>query len=196
VGRDDLVPAGSRSLALAALVAWIVTESLGAYMLRSWFKSGAAQQRHARADGMSLPVLLSHAGLNLAGLLSWISFLVTGAVVAAWLALLLLAPAIGLGISTVTVWTPYPAHRPGAGELPRDESELGVLPDELIERALADDALASKLVDELLDRNLAVKPQPRPRPRSDLRPLVPLAHGVLAVATFLLTLLAAITALR
>jgi hypothetical protein len=64
------------------------------------------------------------------------------------------------------------------------------MPEHELKRRLSDDELAAQLVDELLSRNFA---QPAARMVSwNLRPLIPLGHGVLAIATFLLAVLAAI----
>ncbi len=107
------MPTG-HGLPIAALVSWLLTEALGAFMLRSWVASGSAgraQRRPANPDGMSLPILAGHAGLNLAGLVSWITFVVSGVPAFAFVAIAFMAPAIGLGISTVTIWTPYPTRR-------------------------------------------------------------------------------------
>jgi hypothetical protein len=132
-------------------------------------------------------VLASHAGLNLTGLLFWVIFLLSGAKVLAWVALGFMAPAIGLGISTVTIWTPYPGGRPKPDEPPP------VVPDEVVKRALENDALSQRLVEELLERNLG---QPSARKVGwSLRPLIPAGHGVLAIITFLLATLAAIASL-
>ena len=68
-----------------------------------------------------------------------------------------------------------------------------MLSEDELERALADEKLSEKLVDELLRANLA--PPPARIPQWSLRPLIPLAHGVLAIATFLLAVLAAIAAI-
>ena len=203
-GTDALGHPSGRALALVAFASWLVTEALGAYMLRSWITSGGARQRKSRPDGMSAPVLAGHAGLAFSGFVCWIIFLVTAVPVAAWLAIGLLMPAIGLGISTVTVWTPYPAHRAGSSPaLPPDlrgtglaelyegnEAAPGSIPDDVLARALADEKLTSQLVDRLLAANLE---QPGP-PRLDYRPLIPLAHGTMAVLTFFLGTLAAIGA--
>ena len=97
---------------------------------------------------MSLPILAAHAGLNLVGLVCWILFLLSGEHVLAWVALGFMAPAIGLGISTVTIWTPYPGGRP------KPDDPSAVVPDDLIKRALEDEVLGQRLVDQLLDRNL------------------------------------------
>ena len=199
------MPSG-HALPIYALVSWLLTELLGAVMVRSWIAGGgmrAARQRPARADAMSLPVLAGHAGLNLAGLICWICFLLSGAAALAWLALAFMAPAIGLGISTVTIWTPYPFVRrdlggsavPGRAESASAErgpaERPRVMPEDELRRRLSDDELAAQLVDELLSRNFA---QPPARTVNwSLRPLIPLGHGVLAIATFLLAVLGAIS---
>jgi hypothetical protein len=206
------------SLAVATLISWLLAELLGAYMLRSWFASGGARQRRSRLDTsrpdrsppnasrpdapradtsrldtISLPLVLGHAGLAFAGFTCWVSFLFSAAVPLAWLSIGFLAPAIGLGISTVTVWTPYPARRPerlrGAGAA--QPSDLRA--DATLDDTLADEALTSKLVEDLLARMLA-EPASARRPRMQLAPLVPILHGVLAITTFLLAMLATIAA--
>ncbi len=196
------MPTG-RALDIATLVTWLVTESLGLFMVRSWIASGgarAARQRPARPEAMSLPVLIAHAGLNAAGLVCWIAFVASRAEPVGWVALALMAPAIGLGISTVTIWTPYPAPRhrggypadaPGAPGAPRAR-DPGVVPEQLLKRALEDDVLSQRLVDELLERNL-VEPPVRAVGLS-LRPLVPAGHGALAIVTFVLAVLSVVAA--
>jgi hypothetical protein len=177
------------ALDVATLLSWLATEALGVFMVRSWIVRGgirAARQRPAAADTMSLPILAGHAGLNAAGLLCWIVFLVAAAKPAAWLSIVLMAPAIGLGISTVTIWTPYPGPRPHAPDRTR------VLAEHEIRRALHDEELTGQLVDDFLARNLEAPP-PR-TPGWHLRPLVPAGHGVLAIATFSLAVLSAVSA--
>jgi hypothetical protein len=189
----------NHSLAVAALVSWLLAEALGAYMLRRWVASGAVRYRRARPDSMSLPVLLGHAGLNLAGMACWIGFVVTRSAGVAWLALCFLIPAIGLGVSTVSVWTPYPVRKAapdfGAHEglqaLERDWRH-GAIPDDVLARALEDEAVAGKLADDLLARNLAYEASSDRGMRLDARAIIPIAHGVLAIATFVLVTLSAI----
>jgi hypothetical protein len=178
------------ALDLAVLLVWLLTEALGAFMLRGWVVSGGAaraRRQPRRDEGMSLPVLAGHAGQNLTGLLFWIFFLLSGTKVLSWVALGFMAPAIGLGISTVTIWTPYPGGRP------KPEEPSPVVPDDVIKRALENEDLGQRLVDELLERNLG---QPSARKVGwSLRPLIPASHGVLAVLTFFLALVAAVAAL-
>jgi hypothetical protein len=193
------MPTG-RALDIATLVTWLVTESLGAFMVRSWIASGGARRaraRPARPDAMPLPVLVAHAGLNALGLLCWIVFVAFGPRLAGLLGLVFMVPAIGLGISTVAIWTPYPAPRhrdQSAGDTPEAPAASdsrhpgpGVLPDHVVKRALADEELSEQLVDELIERNL-VQPPGRTVGFS-MRPLVPAGHGALAIVTFVLAVL-------
>lgn len=186
----------NHSLALPALVAWLLTEVLGAYMARNWVRSGAAARRREHPDGMSLPILLGHVGLNLAGLSCWLGFVATGSRLAAWLAICLVVPAIGLGVSTVTIWTPYPVAREYVDQPDEEESRPRArsIPDHVLARSLEEDESARQLIDELLARNLALEEPEARTLRLDARALVPVAHGVLAIATFLLAMLAAVSA--
>lgn len=108
--------------------------------------------------------------------------MLSGAAVFGWLALGFMAPAIGLGISTIAIWTPYPVRR-----APADRP--GVLHHDDLRRAL-DDERSEQIIDDLLRRNLTPPVPPRPNPRA----LIPADHGVLAIATFLLVVLAVISA--
>jgi hypothetical protein len=195
--------ADGRTLALAALASWLATEALGAFMLASWVASGGPRRRREQPDDSSLFVIFGHPSLAATGLACWVCFLAAGWAAAAWLALGLLALAIGLGISAVTIWTPYPARRGDAAGRPparegarRDQdapAALG-LSDELLTRALADEALAGMVVDDLLARALG-DGQDAARGRTwRLQPLVPAVHGAGAIVTFMLATLA--TAVR
>jgi len=189
--------AGSRSLAFATLSCWLIAEALGAYMLSRWIASHGARRPRAQPGGVPRSVIFGHAGLAFTGFAAWVSFLATGSPAIAWLAICLLVPAIGLGISIVTVWTPYPARRAAAGAqsptAPDGDLPAGFGTGETLARALSDEALTSRLVDDLLAGLLAVPPAPR-RPKWHLAPLIPAVHGVAAIATFLLAILAAIAA--
>jgi hypothetical protein len=202
--------AHGRGLAFATLACWLIAEGLGAYMLGRWVAGGGPRQQRGQPDRVSLPVVLGHAGLAFTGFACWVSFLVTGSPVLAWVAIGFLALAIGLGISTVTVWTPYPARRAGAEDDPGghgrgapavssaqahgDGMLTGRFTDERLALVLSDDVLTSRLVDDLLARMLAEPAPVRRRPAWNLAPLIPVAHGVAAIATFLLATLAAIAA--
>jgi hypothetical protein len=168
-------------MAFAALAAWLVTEGLGAWMLSRWVAHGGLR-RAGPSPGVPPPIVLSHAGLAFTGFLCWVGFLASGSAVPAWIALGLLAPAIGLGISTVTIWTPYPVASPSAaGRGPAARLDSAARPRGLDPM----DALVLQLL----------APPTRKSRSPGLAPLVPAAHGVSALVTFLFAMLAAIAAL-
>lgn len=116
-----MASAQSRALGIATLVAWLCTAGIGAYMLGTLVSRGGLRQQRAVRDGLSPKVLFGHFGLAISGLATWASYLATGWEPLAWSAVGLLVLAIGLGICTVTLWTPYP-HRPAAaGAGPRTD---------------------------------------------------------------------------
>jgi len=200
------VPGSSspHGLAVAALASWLVAELFGAWMLRTLIVSGGIRDLRARPRGLSPALIFWHASLALAGLVSWVIFLLTRSVALAWAGVGFLAPAIGLGISTLTVWTPFPVRRPRPGDGAQRQSDHGerghrsaaaLVANDMLGRALDDELLTRKLVDELLDAMLAEPvPQPATNRRWQLAPLIPILHGVFALATFLLATLAAIVA--
>lgn len=96
---------------VAALLAWLFTAASGAWILVRWLLAGGSlQRRSATADPPAL--ILSHAGGALLGLLLWIAFMATGWVPLAWIALGLLAPVAGLGMSVLFIGLPRPTRAP------------------------------------------------------------------------------------
>jgi hypothetical protein len=202
LGAPANMPA--RGLAVAALSTWVVDAVSGAYMLATWISRGGLRRQRA-SDRLAPWVVFTHFGLASTGLLVWISFLVTRWIVLAWLAVAVLMLVIGLGISTVTLWTPFPARR--AGDAPADadpapqataaESGLtGRLTDEMLARALTDDALLAHLVENVVASVPADPSRPERKPRPHLATIVPAGHGLAAIATFLLALLTAASTTR
>jgi hypothetical protein len=183
------------SLAVATLVSWLITEAFGAYMLSSWIKSGGSKIAKDQPDAVPRSVIFGHAALAFTGLVFWIVFVLTRQVALGWLSVAFLAPAIGLGISTVTLWTPYPARRPDAESDQRFfDGTLGITNDAMLARALEDEALTTQLVDELVASVLA---NPHPvlrRPKMRFSPLIPAIHGLLAMSTVALAVLSAVSA--
>jgi hypothetical protein len=191
-------PPDGRSLAVATFICWLIAEALGAYMLSRLIAGQGARRQRAQADGAPRSMIFGHAGMAFTGFAAWAGFLVTGWPAAAWLAICFLVPAIGLGISVVTVWTPYPGRRAAAGgrspAAGRGDLPPGPAADETLARALCDEALTSRLVDDLLAGLLTVPRAAARRPKWHLAPVIPAVHGVAALATFLLAILAAIAA--
>jgi hypothetical protein len=193
-----------RSFGIAALVTWLLDAGSGAYMLGTWIVRGGLRRQAATGDRLAPAVVFSHFGLATTGLLMWASYLVTRLAVLGWLAVGLLTLVIGLGISTVTLWTPFPAQRaasgadtgpggPEAGGPAGDAVTLAVTDAELTS-ALTDEALLGQLVDDVLARAPRDPVRGARRRRGLVAALIPAGHGVAAMATVLLAVLAAISA--
>jgi hypothetical protein len=184
---------------VATLISWVLTAGIGAYMLRSLIGHGGLRRKLASRDRLP-PVLLSgHFGLALTGLAVWVSYVGTGWAWLAWAAVGLLMPAIGLGISTVTLWTPYPgpAGAPVGGPLaepgdarPGEHTLVSELPDEELSAALTDEVVTARLIDDMV-RHLLDDPPGGARKAWQPNALVPAGHGIAATTTFLLAVLTA-----
>jgi hypothetical protein len=188
---------GHPALTVITMISWLLTASIGAYMLSTWIGAGGVRQQRASREGLSPSVVLGHASLATTGLALWAAFIFTRWAPLAWSAVLVLMPAIGLGLSTVTLLTPFPAPdsagRAGRGgqlAAPAEDLLASRLTDSTLTHALTDAALASRLVDEVLAGAAApARPQ---RARGHAAALIPAGHGVLALTTFLLAVLTAV----
>ncbi len=172
----------------ATLVSWLITASLGAFMLHTWLSRGGLRRERARQGGLPPQLIFGHATAAVGGLLIWAAFLASGVRPLAWAAVGLLMAAIGLGLCTVTLWTPYPARKPGRpipGQWRPGVAGVAREPDDL---------LAVEVTDEMIARLLAEPTRAaRPRPvQLDPAVLVPVAHGFLAIGTFVLAVMSTI----
>jgi hypothetical protein len=176
--KTGLGRAPEMSMATAAMIAWVLTASIGVYMLRTWVTRGGLRRQRATGAGVPPAVVFGHASAALIGLLIWLGFVGTGLDLLAWLGVTVVAGAITLGVCTVTLWTPYPVAVPAPAAAPQatPAAEPGTVTDEMIAELLADPFPASR------------------RPRLKLAGLVPVAHGFAALITFMLAVLAAISA--
>ncbi len=196
--------APSRALGIAALITWLLDAASGAYMLGTWIVRGGLRRQRSTGDRLAPAVVFAHFGMASTGLLIWITYLATRWAALAWLAIGLLMLVIGLGISTVTLWTPFPAHRttteaePGPGGAaagPRagaaDDALTLAVTDEDLARALTDEVLLARLIDDVLTHAPGGPPRDARKPRGLLTSLIPAGHGMAAIATILLAVLAA-----
>jgi hypothetical protein len=167
-------------MAIAALVAWVLTASIGLYMLRTWVVRGGLRRQRATGVGVPPAVVFSHASAALAGLVIWAGFVKTKWDPLAWIGVVLITGAISLGVCTVTLWTPYPVVVPPSGV----SAEGGV--------PLREGADAFTVTDEMIADMLA-DPFPARRERLKLLPLIPVVHGFGALTTFMLAVFAAIS---
>ena len=102
-------------MAIAALIAWVLTASIGVYMLRTWVTRGGLRRQRATGVGVPPAVVFGHASAALVGLAIWAGFVKTKWDPLAWLGVVMITGAIGLGVCTVTLWTPYPVVVPARG---------------------------------------------------------------------------------
>ena len=183
------------STGLAALIAWLLTAGIGGYMLRTWVARGGLRRQRATGVGVPPAVVFGHAGAALVGLTVWISYLSSGWRPLAWIGVVLVCAAISLGICTVTLWTPYPV-RPDPGTDREDPGgfESREAPAQPAQPAgpPGEDHDMFTVTDEMI-ASLLAGPPPARRRRVHLLPLVPAAHGLAALTTFMLTVLAALS---
>ncbi|MGP8001214.1 MAG: hypothetical protein ACLPKI_28405 [Streptosporangiaceae bacterium] len=182
-------PVDRRPLGLATLAAWLLTVASGGYMLGRFAAGGGLRRPRAAGDSTGPAVVLSHAGLASTGLLVWAAYLASSWLALAWLAVGLLLPVVGFGMATLITWTagssrPSPAA-PGAGPAAAAAATGPGQP------AAGPVLLA------------APRPQAPPgqaqagpgqRPSRWLTVVVPIGHGLFAMATILLALLTALGA--
>ena len=168
-------------MAIAAMISWVLTASIGAYMLRTWVMRGGLRRQRASGVGVPPAVVFGHASAALTGLLIWLGFVDTGLELLAWLGITVVACAIALGVCTVTLWTPSPVAAPPA-------TDAAVAPEATppgVPGTVTDEMIASLLADPFPASG---------RPRLKMAGLVPVAHGFAALTTFMLAVLAAISA--
>lgn len=185
-------PSSRRPLELAALAAWAVTVAAGTWLLAGWIARGGLRRGYARVAGVPRMVIVGHFTLALTGLGIWIAFLATGATALAWAAVAVVLSVAGLGMATLAGGLPE-QRQPDAGPLeprrPNDgllEPQPATIANSLPARAAT--GATSRTVGPAQARTAAiVVPAGKPLPLIAL-------HGVLASATILLVVLAAIGA--
>jgi hypothetical protein len=164
---------------LATMITWAVTAALGGYMLRTWVTRGGLRRERARKGGLPPQLIFGHATLALTGLVLWGSFAASGERALAWAAIACLMVAAGLGLSTVTLWTPYPTAKPGERRVPAPETAMMVPDAGRDPFQVTDEMIAELLADPYPERRQqAIRP--------NMAVLVPVAHGFLAMATFIM----------
>ena len=146
-------------MAVAALVAWVVTALGGFVMLARWISHGGLRQQHVGPTRFPAGLVFGHFGLAAAGLVLWIAYLLADIDQLAWAAFVVRLPVALLGFAMFARWTG--ARRRGA---------VGV----------AAGGTGAAAGAEPAEQALPV-------------PVV-VAHGVFAVATVVLVLLAALSA--
>jgi hypothetical protein len=88
----------------AALIAWVLTASGGFLMLGLWLKHGGQQQRDTSRRVIRPPLIFSHFGLAATGLVLWIIYVASDSDAIAWIAFALLVPVALLGFTMFARW--------------------------------------------------------------------------------------------
>jgi hypothetical protein len=179
----------------ATLISWLLTASLGAFMLRTWFVRGGPRRERAQAGGLPPQLIAGHAGLALFGLAVWVAYLASGTRALAWTAVGALMVTVGLGLCTVTLWTPYPARKPGERRASAGHLPAVVAPETAASAPEGGDSPEYQITDEMIARLIDESRREyaawhRPT-RPNLAVLVPVAHGFAAVGTFVLAVMSA-----
>jgi manganese efflux pump family protein len=99
-------------MAVAALIAWVLTAGGGFVMLSMWLANGALRQR-PRSTHLPVPVVFGHFLLAAAGLVVWIVYLLGRMPVLAWVALILLVLVALGGFVMLARWVPVYRARAG-----------------------------------------------------------------------------------
>jgi hypothetical protein len=185
-------PLGAKNLGMdtAALIAWLVTAGSGAYVLGRWLSHGGSLRRRTGGTGAPPAVIFGHFGLALTGLVIWIVYMVAGWAALAWTAVGVLLPVAGLGMAALAIGLPGLPSLPGlpgrpvpavAGSAAVGSSTGGSAP------GRADSGSTTGT-----DRLATGGPGRATSAKRRLSPLIVVGHGVAAVTTMLLVLLAAL----
>jgi hypothetical protein len=99
-------------MAIAALVAWVVTALGGFVLLGTWIARGGT--RTPRTSRFSPALIFGHFALAAAGLVVWIVYLIADSDVLSWVGFVLLVPVALLGFTMLARWIPvYRAKNAG-----------------------------------------------------------------------------------
>jgi hypothetical protein len=169
-------------MAVAALVTWLLTAGLGLYMFAIWLIEDDGSQDGRSYRRLRAPVVFGHAGLAVTGLGVWIVSIYVHLNLLGWITILILLLVATLGVFMFTRWIPVHQMASNSPALPaRQEIGLGS------RRAGADSARGAE--------GIPGGPIPgiEPLPAEQNFPLpVVLLHGVLAVTTITLVVIAMI----
>jgi hypothetical protein len=91
-------------MAIAALVAWVLTALGGFVMLARWISSGGLRQQRGGPTRFPAGLVFGHFGLASAGLVLWIAYLLLDNDRLAWIAFIVLLPVALLGFGMLVRW--------------------------------------------------------------------------------------------
>lgn len=156
-------------MSAAALVSWLLTATLGLYMFTIWLIEDDGREDGPGYRRLRAPVVFSHVGLAVIALGVWLVHLYIDLGRLDWLPIGLLAVVAVLGVTMFTRWVPV--HRL-ANEQARQLAEAQVGAD---------------------GRPLPVLPMAALPPERNFPVTVVALHGIFAVITVILVLIATLT---
>jgi len=216
-GSPALAGRGSDvALGFAALGAWFLAAGSGSYMLGVWISYGGIRRLLTGGPRLQPVVTVGHVTLAAAGLMVWIVYLTTDEAALAWTAVGLLLPVAGLGMALVTLGSSGEHTGSGtasagsgsagsgsagsgsAGSGSAGSGSAGSGSAGVVGAVTAGTVAASTVAVGTATVATATAAGPRAAPAAAARRGVPvlvvIGHGLLAAATVLLVLLAALGA--
>jgi len=206
-GSPALAGRGSDvALGFAALGAWLLAAGSGSYMLGVWISHGGIRRLLTGGPRLQPVVTVGHVTLAAAGLMVWIVYLTTDEAALAWTAVGLLLPVAGLGMALVTLGSSgehtgsgtASAGSGSAGSGSAGSGSAGSGSAGVVGAVTAGTVAASTVAVGTATVATATAAGPRAAPAAAARRGVPvlvvIGHGLLAAATVLLVLLAALGA--
>ena len=196
-GSPALAGRGSDvALGFAALGAWFLAAGSGSYMLGVWISHGGIHRLLTGGPRLQPVVTVGHVTLAAAGLMVWIVYLTTDEAALAWTAVGLLLPVAGLGMALVTLGSS--GEHTGSGTASAGSGSAGSGSAGVVGAVTAGTVAASTVAVGTATVATATAAGPRAAPAAAARRGVPvlvvIGHGLLAAATVLLVLLAALGA--
>jgi hypothetical protein len=162
---------------IAALVTWLLTAGGGFIMLGGWISHGGLSQQRSGTSRFPAPVIFGHFGLAAAGLVLWIAFVALHTKALGWIAFGALLPVAVLGFVMLLRWLPgwQASRRAGPATVPATAGGGGARYGTAGGRAV-DGGAVDGGAEQAAETHLPV-------------PVI-VAHGLLAVVTLVLVLLA------
>ena len=112
-------------LGLIALITWVIAAVGGAIMLWIWVSRGGARRTGEGSTRFPPGLIFGHFLLAAAGLVVWIIYLVTDAVILSWISFIILLIVAGLGLTMFARWAGQPrAGAAGAVRRPNRRTPL------------------------------------------------------------------------
>jgi hypothetical protein len=102
----------------AALIAWVITALGGFGLLSIWLRNGGLAAGSRPGARIRAPRVFSHMGLAATGLVLWIIYLAADKDAIAWAAVIVLGPVAILGFSMLAIWIQQRQRQPGTAGAP------------------------------------------------------------------------------